>query len=148
MIGGPDAETRKRVEKIGMAAAEWIEKNHFGREVEDVSGWESYDLKSWDPTDEAGSIRYIEVKASFSGFTPQLTDPEHDLALEHGEQHWLYVVTSEKEGTEYQVFRIQNPANSESITLNENFSPVWQIYGYREATEPIIVPSDEIDVQP
>jgi len=145
MIGAPDAETRKKVELIGMAAAAYIESRH-GREVEDVSGWESYDLRSWDPDDEDGSVRYIEVKAIFSGFTPQLTDPEHDVALEKGDQHWLYVVTNGEEDSEYQVYCIQNPANSEPLTLNEHLSPVWRIYGYREATKPIIVSSDELDI--
>ena len=144
MVGESDAATRKAVEMIGMRTAEWIEKHLHRRVVDDVHRWESYDLLSWLPEDKEGTLKYIEVKTRFSQRPVILTDAEHDVATEKREDYWLYVVTPGPNDAEISIYCMQDPVNSQGIEINEKLTPLWQVYGWAEEIEPLVVSTIEI----
>lgn len=134
-----DLKARKQAELEAMRVATWFEKNVRGREIEDVSQRESYDLKSIDLADPGRVDRYIEVKAHFSTWPVELTDPEKEQARVLGPDYWLYVVTRIEIG--YSLHLVQDPVGSNELSLQEHFTSIWRVMGW-EAKQPVAVPSE------
>jgi len=134
-----DLKARKQAELEAMRVATWFEKNVRGREIEDVSQRESYDLKSIDPANPGRVDRYIEVKAHFSTWPVELTDSEKEQARVLGPDYWLYVVTRTEVG--YSLHLIQDPVGSDELDLQEHFTSIWRVMGW-EATQPVAAPPE------
>jgi len=134
-----DMKARKQAELEAMNVATWFEKNVRGREVRDVSQRESYDLESIDPANPGIVDRHIEVKAHFSSWPVELTDPEKEQARVLGSGYWIYVVTKTEAG--YNLYPIQNPIDCTQVDLQEHFTTIWRVVGW-ETTQPTTAPSD------
>jgi len=132
-----DMKARKQAELEAMNVATWFERNVRGREVIDVSQRESYDLESIDPTNPGHVDRHIEVKAHFSSWPVELTDPEKEQSRILGQNYWLYVVTKTETG--YNLYPIQNPIDCTQVDLQEHFTTIWRVIGW-EAKQPLAAP--------
>jgi len=96
-----------QVEEIGMRIAMEYEQRN-GRIPEDVSSLNlGFDIKSYD---EAGKIRYIEVKARAQTGPVALTQNEWFKAQRFGNEYYLYVVFNASTNPELHI--IPNPAET------------------------------------
>jgi hypothetical protein len=134
-----DMKARKQAELEAMYVSTWFEKSVRGREVRDVSQRESYDLESIDPANPGIVDRHIEVKAHFSSWPVELTDPEKEQARVLGSDYWIYVVTKTETG--YKLYPIQNPIDCTQVDIQEHFTTIWRVIGW-EATQPITAPPE------
>lgn len=80
----------EEVEKKAMEFVMEFEKRN-GREPEDVSKYEHYDIRSRDP--RSNEVRYIEVKGRWDPtLAVELTQTEFEYAKKLGKDYWLYIV--------------------------------------------------------
>lgn len=88
--GAPPPIAVEEVERKAMEIAMEYERRH-GREPVDVSKFEHYDIRSFDPV--SGEVRFIEVKGrGDSSIQVELTEAEYRHAEELGDRYWLYIV--------------------------------------------------------
>jgi len=82
-----------KVEEVEKRAMEFVMEfeRRSGRVPEDVSKYEHYDVRSYDP--RTGDIRYIEVKGRWEPtLVVELTETEFGYAKKLGNNYWLYIV--------------------------------------------------------
>ncbi|MFP3287092.1 MAG: DUF3883 domain-containing protein [Acidilobus sp.] len=82
-----------KVEEVEKKAMEFVMdfEERSGREPEDVSKYEHYDIMSRDP--RTGEVRYIEVKGRWGPtLVVELTETEFEYAKKFGKDYWLYIV--------------------------------------------------------
>ncbi|MEM1610942.1 MAG: DUF3883 domain-containing protein [Sulfolobales archaeon] len=88
--GSPPPIAIEEVEKRAMEIAMEYERK-CGRDPEDVSMYEHYDIKSVDR--RTGEVRYIEVKGRSGNYIRvELTETEFEYAKKLGDKYWLYIV--------------------------------------------------------
>jgi len=122
-------ETDPEVERLGMGFAMDFETRN-GRVTEDVSTQNlGFDIRS---KDEAGLVRYIEVKARAGNGAVALTQNEWFKAKRFGNDYYLYAVMNVK--NKPQLYIIRNPA--------ENLEPEEKIEVVR-----YVIPFKEIDAK-
>jgi len=99
----------EEVEKRAMDFAMEFEKRN-GREPEDVSKNEHYDIRSYDPN--TGEVRYIEVKGRWEPtLVVELTETEFEYAKKFGKDYWLYIVYDIGSGKP-RLVTIRDPVNN------------------------------------
>jgi len=111
-----DPLTKKRIELKAMRISLSYEKN-AGREAIDVSDKEHFDILSRDPN--TGEVRYIEVKGhAGSSLVAELSEEEYRVALEKGDNYWLYIVYN-VETDNPQLTAIRNPVKNMRVIIRE-----------------------------
>jgi len=112
-----DPLLKKRIELKAMEHALTYEREQ-GREPEDVSQFEHFDILSRDP--RTGEIRYIEVKGHLgSSLIAELTESEFKLAKEKGRRYWLYIVNNIGSGKP-KLKAIRNPLSKMRVEILES----------------------------
>ncbi len=109
-------EVRNSVDVAGIQLVLAYERKNGRNPVEQAHGNPGFDIRS---EDDAGGVRYIEVKslaAAWSASGVALSDTQFEEAQKRGEEFWLYVV-ERAESSDAKVFAIQNPANSIRFVL-------------------------------
>jgi len=105
----PPPITVEEVDKRAMEFVMEFEKRS-GREPEDVSKNEHYDIRSYDP--RTGEVRYIEVKGKWEPtLAVDLTETEFIYAKKFGKDYWLYIVYDIGSGKPRLVI-IRDPVNN------------------------------------
>lgn len=82
-----------KIEEVEKKAMEFVIEfeRRSGRVSEDVSMYEHYDIRSYDP--RTGEVRYIEVKGRWGPtLVVELTQTEFEYAKKLGKDYWLYIV--------------------------------------------------------
>jgi len=82
-----------KIEEVEKKAMEFVIEfeRRSGRVPEDVSMYEHYDIRSYDP--RTGEVRYIEVKGRWGPtLVVELTQAEFEYAKKLGKDYWLYIV--------------------------------------------------------
>jgi ERCC4-related helicase len=90
---GKEAPPPIKVEEVEKRAMEFVIEfeRSSGRVPEDVSKYEHYDVRSYDP--RTGEVRYIEVKGRWEPtLVVELTEDEFKYAKNLGKSYWLYIV--------------------------------------------------------
>ncbi|MEM1982521.1 MAG: DUF3883 domain-containing protein [Sulfolobales archaeon] len=88
--GAPPPVVVEEVERKAMEIAMEYERR-CGREPTDVSKFEHYDIRSFDP--RSGEIRFIEVKGrSDNSIQVELTEVEFKYSEMLGDGYWLYII--------------------------------------------------------
>jgi hypothetical protein len=90
---GKEAPPPIKVEEVEKRAMEFVIEfeRSSGRVPEDVSKYEHYDVRSYDP--RTGEVRYIEVKGRWDPtLVVELTEEEFEYAKKLGKGYWLYIV--------------------------------------------------------
>jgi len=101
-----------KVEEVERKAMEFVMEfeRRSGRVPEDVSKYEHYDVRSYDP--RTGEVRYIEVKGRWGPtLVVELTETEFEYAKKLGNNYWLYIVYDIGSGKPKLVM-IRNPVNN------------------------------------
>jgi superfamily II DNA or RNA helicase len=101
-----------KVEEVEKRAMEFVMEfeKRSGREPEDVSKNEHYDIRSFDP--RTGEVRYIEVKGRWEPtLVVELTETEFEYAKKLGKDYWLYIVYDIGSGKPRLVI-IRDPVNN------------------------------------
>jgi len=101
-----------KVEEIEKRAMEFVIEfeRSSGRVSEDVSKYEHYDVRSYDP--KTGEVRYIEVKGRWGPtLAVELTETEFEYAKKFGKDYWLYIVYDIGSGKPKLVM-IRDPVNT------------------------------------
>lgn len=103
-------EIREQIDCAGMKRVLEYERSQERNPKEMPKNHPGYDIES---TDNSGLPRFIEVKSSRDYWGQRgvkLSRTQFQVAQEMGESYWLYVVERAEEDSEFQIFKIQNPA--------------------------------------
>jgi len=122
---GEAPESDPEVERVGMKFALEFERKN-GRTPEDVSAQNlGFDIRS---KDQAGLVRYIEVKARAGSGAVALTQNEWFKAKRFKDEYYLYAVMNTK--AKPQLYIIQNPA--ENLEPEEKVEVVRYVIPFKE----------------
>jgi len=101
-----------KVEEVERKAMEFVMEfeKKSDRVPEDVSMYEHYDIRSYDP--RTGEVRYIEVKGRWEPtLAVELTETEFEYAKKLSKDYWLYIVYDIGSGNPRLVM-IRDPVNN------------------------------------
>jgi hypothetical protein len=105
-------EHRELVDRKGVQRVIAFERKHGRKAREMPHHQKGYDIESM----EDGQKRYIEVKSIGSAWggrnAPGLSSSQYQMAVQKGENYWLYVVEFALSDEESKVYPIPDPANT------------------------------------